>query len=362
MVAHAELHSLRVAHVDCDAFYATIEKRDDPGLRDVPLVIGGGRRGVVSAACYIARRFGVRSAMPMFKARAACPHAKVVRPNMAKYQAVGREMRALMRELTPLVEPLSIDEAFLDFRTQDDRCEPPARLLARLARRAETQLGITISIGLGPNKFLAKIASDLDKPRGFAVIGRHEARDFLAAKPVGMVFGVGRAMRERLEADGIHRIGQLRGFPPAELEYRYGSFGERLAPYSRGIDRRSIKSSRPTKSVSNETTFENPIAAPNELSARLEPLCLRVADRLVAQGYRGQTVVLKLKTAGFQTLTRSQTLAEPTASAAEIFGAAEVMLRREATGTAFRLIGVGAANLTGGGQADGTPLWGDGAI
>lgn len=358
VVAHAELHTLRVAHVDCDAFYATIEKRDDPGLRDVPLVIGGGRRGVVSAACYIARRFGVRSAMPMFKARAACPHAKVVRPNMAKYQAVGREMRALMRKLTPLVEPLSIDEAFLDFREQDDRGEPPARQLARLARQAEAQLGITISIGLGPNKFLAKIASDLDKPRGFAVIGRHEARDFLAPKPVGMVFGVGRAMRERLEADGIHRIGQLRGFPPAELEYRYGSFGERLAPYSRGIDRRSIKSSRPTKSVSNETTFEDPIAAADELSARLAPLCHRVAGRLLAQGYRGQTIVLKLKTAGFQTLTRSQTLAEPTASAADIFGAAEVMLRREATGKAFRLIGVGAANLTDGAQADGTPLWG----
>ena len=357
MVAHAELLALRVAHVDCDAFYATIEKRDDPNLRDLPVIIGGGRRGVVAAACYIARRYGVRSAMPMFKARAACPHAVVVRPNMEKYKAVGRAMRALMGELTPMVEPLSIDEAFLDFRHLGEGIEPPARQLAALALRAEAELGISISIGLGPNKFLAKMASDLDKPRGFAVIGRAEARDFLAAKPVGMVFGVGRAMREKLQADGIHRIGQLKAFPPSVLEYRYGSFGERLAPFSRGIDRRSIKSSRPTKSVSNETTFEDPIAAADELSARLERLATRVADRLRAQGYRGQTVVLKLKTAGFQTLTRSHTLAEPTASGADIFMAAEPMLRREATGTAFRLIGVGAANLVTGDALEAAPLW-----
>ncbi len=361
-MSHPELFSLQVAHVDCDAFYATIEKRDDPSLRDVPLVIGGGRRGVVAAACYIARRYGVRSAMPMFKARAACPQAVVVRPNMAKYQAVGREMRALMRAVTPLIEPLSIDEAFLDFRGQGEDGGPPALHLARLALQAEQELGITISIGLGPNKFLAKMASDLDKPCGFAVIGRGEARDFLAPKPVGMVFGVGRAMREKLEADGIRRIGQLRGFPPAALEFRYGSFGERLAPYSRGIDRRRVKPSRPTKSISNETTFEDPIADADDLSARLESLCRRVAGRMKAHGYRGHTVVLKLKTAGFQTLTRSHTLPEPTASATDLLIAAETMLRREATGPAFRLIGVGISNLTLGESKDGAALWGEEAV
>lgn len=359
LVSHPELFSLKVAHVDCDAFYATIEKRDNPSLRDVPLVIGGGRRGVVAAACYIARRYGVRSAMPMFKARVACPQAVVVRPNMAKYQAVGREMRALMCAVTPVIEPLSIDEAFLDFRGREEDGEAPALHLARLALLAERELGITISIGLGPNKFLAKMASDLDKPRGFALIGRGEARDFLASKPVGMVFGVGQAMREKLEADGIRRIGQLRGFPPATLEYRYGSFGERLAPYSRGIDRRRVKATRPAKSVSNETTFEDPIADADDLSSRLEKLCARVAGRLEAQGYRGHTVVLKLKTAGFQTLTRSHTLAEPTSSATDIFVAAEAMLRREATGAAFRLIGVGASNLTydDGDSEGGAALW-----
>ncbi|MCA8928473.1 MAG: DNA polymerase IV [Alphaproteobacteria bacterium] len=363
LIVHDELFSLQVAHVDCDAFYATIEKRDRPELRDQPLVIGGGRRGVVAAACYIARRYGVRSAMPMFKARVACPHAQVVRPNMAKYQAVGRDMRALMRAVTPLVEPLSIDEAFLDFRGQHTgegeaaAPEPPALQLARLALRAERELGITISVGLGANKFLAKMASDLDKPRGFAVIGRAEARAFLATKPVGMIFGVGRAMRERLEADGIRRIGQLCGVPPAVLEQRYGSFGERLAPFCRGVDRRSVRPSRPTKSISNETTFEDPIAAADALSARLEGLCGRVAGRLEAQAYRGQTVVLKLKTAGFQILTRSHTLAEPTASATDIFIAAETMLRREATGMAFRLIGVGVSNLVQGLDGDDAALW-----
>jgi len=357
---HAELFSLQVAHVDCDAFYATIEKRDNPALRDVPLVIGGGRRGVVAAACYVARRYGVRSAMPMFKARAACPAAMVVRPNMAKYQAVGREMRALMRATTPAIEPISIDEAFLDFRdlpVADG--EPPALKLARLAAQAEAEPGITISVGLGPNKFLAKIASDLDKPRGFAIIGRRDARDFLAPKPVGMIFGVGKAMREKLLADGIQRIGQLRTYPIATLEHRYGSFGERLAPFSRGLDRRRIRTARPTKSVSAETTFEDPIAGAEELSARLDRLCRRVAERLQAQVFQGQTVVLKLKTAGFQTLTRSHTLADATNDYADIFIAAETLLRREATGIPYRLIGVGLSNLSDADEFADTALWED---
>jgi DNA polymerase-4 len=357
-VQHAELFSLQVAHVDCDAFYATIEKRDDPSLRDQPLVIGGGRRGVVAAACYIARRYGVRSAMPMFKARVACPTAAVVRPNMAKYQAVGRDMRALMRAVTPAIEPISIDEAFLDFRDQNiEEKEPPALKLARLAKKAEDELGITISIGLGPNKFLAKMASDLDKPRGFAVIGRRDAKDFLASKPVGMIFGVGKAMRERLQADGIQRIGQLRTIPVAALENRYGSFGERLGPFSRGLDSRRVRTTRPTKSISSETTFEDPIAAADELSRRLEPLCRRVAERLETHGFRGQTVVLKLKTAGFQTLTRNHTLADPTYDFADIFIAAEVMLRREATGIPYRLIGIGLSNLISADGVEDAALW-----
>jgi DNA polymerase-4 len=179
LVRHGELRSLSIAHVDCDAFYATVEKRDRPELADRPVVIGGGARGVVLACCYVARLYGVRSAMPMFKALAACPDAVVIPPDMAKYRDVGREMRAEMRKLTPLVEPLSIDEAFLDLGgTEALHTACPAQLLARLAKRVETLLGITVSIGLSDNKFLAKLASDLDKPRGFAVLSRNEAAAF----------------------------------------------------------------------------------------------------------------------------------------------------------------------------------------
>jgi DNA polymerase IV len=188
LLAHAELDSLAIAHLDCDAFYASVEKRDNPALRDQPVIVGGGRRGVVSAACYIARLYGVRSAMPMFKALAACPHATVIHPDMAKYARVGREVRDMMRSLTPLVEPLSIDEAFLDLAgTEHLHHGSPARSLARLALEVERRIGVTVSIGLSYNKFLAKIASDLDKPRGFAVIGRGEAVEFLGGKPVGLI-------------------------------------------------------------------------------------------------------------------------------------------------------------------------------
>ena len=346
LVSHPDLFELRVAHLDCDAFYASVEKRDAPELRLQPLVIGGGRRGVVAAACYMARQYGIHSAMPMFKARAACPHAVVVRPNMGKYKAVGTEVRALMRQVTPVIEPVSIDEAFLDFSTLSHLAEPPALALARLATRVEALLGVTVSIGLAPNKFLAKIASDLDKPRGFAVIGSRDALAFLRPKPVGMIHGVGQATRKRMAADGIARIGQLRRLPVAELARRYGSFGESLAYYARGIDRRRVRPSRPTKSISGETTFDDPIRNAAELATRLSPLAKRVADRLQSSGYLGATVTLKLKTAGFQTLTRSHTLPEATDRWHVIDSTAQALLAREAGKTAFRLIGVGVANLS----------------
>src|SRR5438477_7592212 len=199
---HAELPTLAIAHVDCDAFYATIEKRDEPGLHDKPVIVGGGKRGVVAAACYVARTFGVRSAMPMFQARRLCPAAVVIAPDMEKYVRVGREVRRMMLELTPLVEPLSIDEAFMDLAgTARLHGLDPAKALARFATRVEAAIGITVSIGLSANKFLAKIASDLDKPRGFAVLGRQEARSFLAAKPVTFIWGVGKRMQARLGHD-----------------------------------------------------------------------------------------------------------------------------------------------------------------
>ncbi|MCY3981593.1 MAG: DNA polymerase IV, partial [Alphaproteobacteria bacterium] len=234
--AHPEIARVGIAHLDCDAFYAAIEKRDNPSLADRPVVIGGGRRGVVAAACYVARRFGVRSAMAMYKALEACPHAIVLRPDMAKYRRVGRQVRSLMRETTPLVEPVSIDEAFLDLRSYD----LPAAAAVRLVRQIEDEIGITVSVGLATNKFLAKIASDLDKPRGFALVGPKEAPAFLAAKPISIIPGVGVAMTRRLRAEGALTVADLRRWTETEMTARLGVFGRRLHAFAHGRDDRPI--------------------------------------------------------------------------------------------------------------------------
>lgn len=346
IVRHARLDALAVAHVDCDAFYATIEKRDDPSLADKPLIIGGGKRGVVATACYIARTFGVRSAMPMFQARKLCPHAVVIPPNMAKYVAVGREVRRLMRELTPLVEPLSIDEAFLDLSGTDRlHGRSPARSLAAFARQVETALGITVSIGLSANKFLAKIASDLDKPRGFSVLAPEEAPAFLAAKPVGFIWGVGKAAEARLKADGLARIADLQRADEADLIRRYGAEGQRLWRLARGIDARKVTPDRDAKTISGETTFESDIAALETLERRLWLLCEKVSARLKAADLAGKTITLKLKTADFRLRTRALTIAGATARADDIFTVGRQLLRREADGTRFRLLGIGVSNF-----------------
>ena len=243
---HPALPALTLAHIDCDAFYATVEKRDNPDIADKPVIIGGGKRGVVSAACYISRTFGVRSAMPMFKALALCPSAIVIRPDMAKYVRVGREVRHAMQALTPLVEPLSIDEAFLDLAgTQRVHGMIPAKVLARFAREVERDIGITVSVGLSCNKFLAKIASDLDKPRGFAALDQDEARAMLADKPVGFIFGVGPATQERLSQRGFRTIADLQRADEIELMKQFATEGRRLWRLARGIDdRRVVRRSR----------------------------------------------------------------------------------------------------------------------
>ncbi len=346
LVAHAELTQLSLAHIDCDAFYASVEKRDRPELLDRPVIVGGGTRGVVLACCYVARLFGVRSAMPMFKALKACPDAVVIRPDMAKYRAVGREVRELMLSTTPRVQPLSIDEAFLDLAgTESVHGGPPARTLALLARRIEREIGVTASIGLSYNKFLAKIASDLDKPRGFAILGRGEALDFLAGKSVGLIWGVGAALQQRLAGDGITTIAELRQRSERELILRYGAIGRRLARFARGEDDRAVDPDAPTKSVSVETTFARDIAAYEALAAQLEPLCASLAGRLARAGFAAAGVTLKLKTADFRVLSRSRRLADPTQRAETLYRAALPLLRAAADGTLFRLIGIGADRL-----------------
>jgi DNA polymerase IV len=354
LVAHAELAELALAHLDCDAFYATVEKRDRPELAERPVIVGGGQRGVVLACCYVARIYGVRSAMPMFRALALCPDAVVIRPDMAKYRAVGRAVRAEMRQLTPLVEPLSIDEAFLDLSgTAELHGAVPAQLLAALARRIEATLGVTVSIGLSYNKFLAKLASDLDKPRGFAAIGRGEAAAFLADKPVGWLWGVGQAMQRRLAADGIMRIGQLGALDRRELAHRYGRLGARLAQLARGEDDRRVEPDGRARSVSAETTFARDEADAAALARALRPLCETVARSLRESGLAAAGVTLKLKAADFRLRTRSRRLADPTQMADLLFQTARVLLAGEADGaTRFRLIGVGADRLVAAEEAD----------
>jgi DNA polymerase-4 len=359
-ITHDVLDRLSIAHVDCDAFYATIEKRDRPELADRPVIVGGGRRGVVLACCYVARLYGVRSAMPMFKALAACPDAVVVPPDMAKYREVGRAVRLEMRRLTPLVEPLSIDEAFLDLGgTEALHGACPAQLLAALARRVESQLGITVSIGLSDNKFLAKLASDLDKPRGFAALARAEAAGFLADKPVAMLWGVGAAMQRRLGVDGIAMIGQLARLGEHELMARYGRLGARLGQLARGEDSRTVLAHSPARSISAETTFAHDEEAAEALSRELWPLCEKVSARLKQAELAAGTVTLKLKTADFRLRTRSRRLVEPTQMAEALYRTASALLAGEADGTRFRLIGVGADMLADGGAADLPTLFDD---
>jgi DNA polymerase-4 len=346
ILRHPELHSLTIAHLDCDAFYAAIEKRDDPSLADRPLIVGGGRRGVVSTCCYIARISGVRSAMPMFKALKLCPEAVVLKPDMAKYAGVGREVRALMLELTPLVEPLSIDEAFLDLSgTERLHGRSPALALADLARRIERDLGITVSIGLSHNKFLAKIASDLDKPRGFAVIGRAETLAFLAARPVSQIWGVGRAMQAELARAGIVSVAQLQKMEKVDLMRRFGSMGVRLYHLSRGEDHRRVSPDEEIKSISAETTFNDDIRDGAELERILWRLAEKVSRRAKAKEMAGSTVTLKLKTADFRIITRNRSLPDATALAHRMFDAARPLLRDLANGQPYRLIGIGISNL-----------------
>jgi DNA polymerase-4 len=353
LVRHDELYGLTLAHIDCDAFYASVEKRDNPELADKPVIIGGGKRGVVSTACYVARIYGVRSAMPMFKALEACPQAVVIPPNMEKYVKVGREVRAMMQELTPLVQPLSIDEAFLELGgTERLHNDPPARTLAKFARRVEKEIGITVSIGLSYCKFLAKVASDLQKPRGFSVIGREEAVSFLAPRPVTTIWGVGKAFAATLDADGIRTIGQLQTMDETDLMRRYGTMGQRLSRLSRGIDDRDVHLNDPAKSVSAETTFFDDISRYEELVPVLRNLSEKVAWRLKKGDIAGHTVVLKMKTADFKSRTRNRKLEDPTQLADRIFRTGIELLQKETDGTKFRLIGIGVTDLCDPTRAD----------
>jgi DNA polymerase-4 len=357
VLAHPELATLSIAHMDCDAFYASIEKRDDPALADQPVIVGGGTRGVVSTCCYIARRYGVRSAMPMFQARKLCPNAVVIKPRMSLYVETAREIRRLMRDLTPLVEPLSLDEAYLDLSgTTRIHGMVPAKTMAKLALTIEEQLGITVSIGLSGNKFLAKLASELDKPRGFAAIGMGEAKSFLRDKPVSIIRGAGKVLALKLERDGFSTIGKLQDADQRDLANRYGATGLWLARMAQAQDSRPVDPGGEMKTISSETTFNSDLSSLAEMEAILWRQAERVSARAKNYGLAGRTVVLKLKTARFKLLTRSASLDAPTQLADKIYRVAQAALKREADGRRFRLLGVGISNLSSAEEADQTNL------
>lgn len=349
-VRHAEIAALSIAHVDCDAFYCSVEKRDNPELTHKPVIVGGGTRGVVSAACYHARIYGVRSAMPMFKALKACPQAVVVRGDMNKYAREGLRIRNMMRDLTPLVEPLSIDEAFLDL-TGTERLHGmrPAQSLIALQNRIHKEVGVTVSVGLSYNKFLAKTASDLDKPFGFAVLGKGDALDFLATKEVGFIYGVGPAFARALNKAGIFTIADVRKRSDSQMAKQFGDMGLHLARLARAEDTRRVNPHHERKSVSAETTFHTDIANLETLKDRLWGVCEKTADRSKAKDIAGRVVTLKLKDSTFQSVTRRRTLPQPVQLADTIFRACEPLLEAEIAKhngrKAYRLIGAGISDL-----------------
>ncbi|AML50744.1 DNA polymerase IV [Falsihalocynthiibacter arcticus] len=353
VLVHPELFDLSTAHMDCDAFYASVEKRDNPELRDKPVIIGGGKRGVVSTACYIARLKGVRSAMPMFQALKLCPEAEVVKPRMDSYVEASRAIRAMMDELTPKIEPLSLDEAFLDLSgTQRLHGRPPAVMLARLVKRMDEELGLSGSIGLSHNKFLAKVASDMDKPRGYSVIGKAETPAFLAGKPIRMIWGVGPAFQISLEKAGLRTFDDLLRWERADLTARFGSMGDRLWHLARGQDYRRITANASVKSISKETTFFDDISDVELLDGHMWRLAEQVSDRAKAKNMAGKVVTLKLKRADFTALSRRVSLRDATQMADKIYRTARDLFDAVPDHKPYRLIGVGISDLIPEGGAD----------
>lgn len=347
VVVHPELLRLTIAHMDCDCFYASVEKRDRPLLHHKPVAIGGDKRGVVAAACYVARQYGVRSAMPMFEARRRCPDLVVLAPDMRKYKRAGQAIRGLMRAVTPLVEPLSLDEAYLDLSASESE-EAAALRLARLARRIEIEVGVSVSVGLGSNKFLAKMASGMDKPRGFVVLSKREAAEVLQGRDVGCLWGVGPQLVRRLRRAGIVTVGQLQARSPESMERMLGKLGRQLVAFSHGEDERKVTPTRESKSVSAETTFAEDTRSLERLMSTLAELAEGVAGKLQREDLGCWTVTLKLKTADFKAISRSVTLPAPTASASKIVEAGRALLLEAMEGerAKFRLVGIGGSGLT----------------
>jgi DNA polymerase-4 len=336
-----------ILHLDMDAFYAAIEQRDDPALQGRPVVVGGrGRRAVVAAASYEARRFGVRSAMPMFEARRRCPQAVVVAPRMDRYREVSRTVMGILREFSPLVEPVSIDEAFVDLAGTERLWGPPEAVAAAIKERIRAALGLTASIGVAPVRFLAKIASDLHKPDGLTVIAPEAVAEVIDRLPVGRVPGVGPKTQAKLAAMGVEFLGALRAFPPETLAAAFGSAGARLLALARGIDPTPVTPATPARSVSSECTLPADTREEALIARCLLEQAEEVAAALRRQGVAARTVVLKLKHADFTVRTRRTTFAPATQSSKELYRRALALLAKHRPAQKVRLVGLGATGLT----------------
>ncbi len=337
----------KIVHVDMDAFYASVEQRDDPKLRGKPVVVAWrGARSVVCAASYEARRFGVRSAMPAMRAERLCPRAIFVPPDFSRYRAVSKQIREIFLRHTDLVEPLSLDEAYLDVTAPKTRLDSATAVAKSIRKSIADETALTASAGVAPNKFLAKIASDWRKPNGLFVIRPHEAEAFLAPLPVAKIPGVGKVMDARLAKIGIRTCADLRLRDVRDLEQRFGRYGRRLHELARGIDERPVEADQPTQSISNEDTFERDLPL-SELEPAIRTLAAQTWDDSRKTDRIGRTVVLKLKTADFHILTRSHTPSLPPQSETEFVEIAVSLIERVGMPptTLYRLVGVGLHNF-----------------
>src|SRR5580692_2678089 len=356
-----------ILHIDMDAFYASVEERDNPTLKGKPLIVGGtGGRGVVAAASYAVRRFGVHSAMPMREALRLCPEAIVVRPRMARYQEVSQQVFAIFREFTPLVEGLSLDEAFLDVTASRQLLGEPEEIGAEIRRRIARQTGLTASVGVAPNKLLAKIASDLNKPDGMCRIDAGNLREILDPLPIHKLFGVGRKTLPTVLEAGISTFGDARTAGEAVLWRAFGKHGKAMRDRAAGLDDRPVEASREEKSISAEETFNEDIRAPAELSAQLRALADRTASRLRAHRLLAGRVSVKIRRGDFTTYTRQRALEPPTQETAIVSAAAQALLGAWLASqprAAVRLLGVGLRDLQSLRQSDlfSGPLPGPGA-
>ncbi len=338
----------QIVHVDMDAFFAAVEQRDNPALRGKPVVIGGDphRRGVVSTASYEARKFGIHSAMPLREAYERCPHAVFLPGNHAKYHRVALQIQGIFSNYTPLVEPVSLDEAFLDVSGCEQLFGDAVQIGMTIKKRIAGELGLTASVGIAPNKLLAKLASDLEKPDGFVVITREKAAEVLKDLPVSRLWGVGKATEQILAGLGVKTIGALAALPVETLRRLFGTGGEELHRLAQGIDNRPVEPFWEPKSVGNEITFEKDISNPEAIRLTLLQLSEHVAWRLRQAGVAGQTVTVKLRDEGFHTITRSRSLPESVDTSETVYRTAVELWRLSGwSGKRLRLVGVSVSHL-----------------